>query len=315
MFFVLWLILPQTQGAILLYNSVVKPTFTDHEEEIDSALWIARERAKTTGMNWAKRGMQTLQQAWIEGYQKHDNNNNNSSETNNQSLGLNGYLQQGRAISYNLISLFYTSALSSLQQQSNDANNHEPPSPTIYSAHPVNTILPDDVFDASVSEQQAYLQEQRKQLEMMLHNLDQVEQEIQQREERANSSPSSSSAAATPSSTFYSTAPPTRTFVPDDYYSSGSIINNSAGGGRVRRRQTKVNNNRNKNASLHSDVEDGERDFESVARENDNADTYGSSNNDRLSQDREFRRQQTQALGLTSYLTGYFSRASASSST
>ncbi|CAG8463134.1 14406_t:CDS:2 [Ambispora leptoticha] len=346
MFFVLWLILPQTQGAIRLYDSIVSPTFTDHEEEIDSALWTAREQAKTTGVNWARRGMRALQQAWIEGYQKgmnrlgdgnrlqsgessstsayyiekrnsNVNNNNNLSEANDQSPGLNGYLQQGRAIPYNLISFFYPSAFSSLQQL-NDSNNHEPSSPTIYSAHPVSTILPDDVFDAPISEQQAYLQEQRKQLVMMLQNLEQVQREIQQREvqERANwpsSSPPSSSAippsSATPppTSTFYSNASSTRI--------STSDLN---GEGRVntRRRQIKVNNNRDRSTPLHYDVaEDGERDFESVERENENADAYGSSTNDRFLQEQEFRRQQTQAIGLTSFLTGYFSRASASSST
>ncbi|GES75322.1 receptor expression-enhancing protein 4 isoform X3 [Rhizophagus clarus] len=56
--FILWLILPQTQGAAYLYYNYIDPTLTYHEKEIDSTLGTAQEKAKNTG----RYGLATLQE-------------------------------------------------------------------------------------------------------------------------------------------------------------------------------------------------------------------------------------------------------------
>ncbi|RIA90560.1 TB2/DP1, HVA22 family-domain-containing protein [Glomus cerebriforme] len=66
-FFILWLILPQTRGATYIYDNFVVPTLTHHEKEIDSTLGIAREKATNTGAEWRKYGLATLQKLTADG--------------------------------------------------------------------------------------------------------------------------------------------------------------------------------------------------------------------------------------------------------
>ncbi|KAG9293888.1 hypothetical protein G9A89_019226 [Geosiphon pyriformis] len=296
MIFIIWLILPKTQGAIVLYNSVVDPTFADHEEEIDSALWIAQERAKATSLEWAKKGFLAIQGTAVHNLLKGHNAQNESvgsqidstekpgrpssyidPHTMAHSSGTSGYWEQGRAIPSKLLSLFYPPNLSPTQKP---VASNEPSSPTIYLAHPVGSVLPDDIFDAPISEQQAYLQEQKRQVELMMNNLEQVQQEIQERSKWN-------------SETLSSTPPPTpgRSSPPD------------SNAGSTRKRPKKSNSNRR--SPVYYEVEEDEQDFERVEREA-AEDISGNGTLD----DQELRRRQTQAIGLTSYLTGYFSRAS-----
>ena len=69
--FILWLILPQTQGATYLYNTFVDPTLTRHEKEIDSTLGMAQEKATNTGAEWGRYGLATLQELVADGIIKH----------------------------------------------------------------------------------------------------------------------------------------------------------------------------------------------------------------------------------------------------
>jgi receptor expression-enhancing protein 5/6 len=43
--FLIWLAFPETRGAILIYERLVKPILSSHEKEIDGAISGARDRA------------------------------------------------------------------------------------------------------------------------------------------------------------------------------------------------------------------------------------------------------------------------------
>ncbi|CAB4396942.1 receptor expression enhancing protein 3 [Rhizophagus irregularis] len=60
--FILWLILPQTRGAAYLYDNYIDPTLTFHQKEIDSTLGMAQEKATSTGVEWGRHGLATLQE-------------------------------------------------------------------------------------------------------------------------------------------------------------------------------------------------------------------------------------------------------------
>lgn len=53
--FVLWLVLPQTRGATLLYVSYIDPFLAEHEESIDAALTEAKVQAKQAGLAYVGR--------------------------------------------------------------------------------------------------------------------------------------------------------------------------------------------------------------------------------------------------------------------
>ncbi|GJJ67807.1 receptor expression-enhancing protein 1/2/3/4 [Entomortierella parvispora] len=65
MLFVLWMILPQTQGSIYLYQAIVDPYLTQHEPEIDQTLKDIQKQAMAMGMEYIKRAINFIQNlAW-----------------------------------------------------------------------------------------------------------------------------------------------------------------------------------------------------------------------------------------------------------
>lgn len=68
--FILWLILPQTRGAAYLYDNYIDPTLTFHQKEIDSTLGMAQEKATSTGVEWGRHGLATLQELVSNGLTK-----------------------------------------------------------------------------------------------------------------------------------------------------------------------------------------------------------------------------------------------------
>ncbi|KAG0048117.1 hypothetical protein BGZ83_006886 [Gryganskiella cystojenkinii] len=73
MLFVLWMILPQTQGSIYLYQAIVDPYLTQHEREIDQTLKDIQKQAMAMGMEYIKRGIQFLQNLVFDLYKKSQN--------------------------------------------------------------------------------------------------------------------------------------------------------------------------------------------------------------------------------------------------
>ncbi|RHZ77028.1 hypothetical protein Glove_186g169 [Diversispora epigaea] len=186
MLFVLWLIMPQTQGATFLYQSLVDPTLTRHEQEIDSALALAQEQATTTGAEWGRQGLATLQRVAVNGLSKGQHILNE--QTRITELGPNGSSLQERSTSTiiskngeqtkeqaSLLSYIFSSynKLSAFSSLIPDNNNLK------------NSILPEEIINASPRERQVYIQKQRKQLERMLKNLDDAQEDIYTRTEKS----------------------------------------------------------------------------------------------------------------------------------
>ncbi|ORX95863.1 hypothetical protein K493DRAFT_407457 [Basidiobolus meristosporus CBS 931.73] len=68
--FILWLILPQTQGSTYLYKTFIHPTLIRHESEIDSMLEKVQTEIKTTGVRMGKQSVEALQKAAVESLTK-----------------------------------------------------------------------------------------------------------------------------------------------------------------------------------------------------------------------------------------------------
>ncbi|CAG8488367.1 3450_t:CDS:2 [Diversispora eburnea] len=178
--------MPQTQGATFLYQSLVDPTLTRHEQEIDSALALAQEQATTTGAEWGRQGLATLQRVAVNGLSKgqhilneqtkiteltngslkvQERQINLSSTTSNiNSKNDEQTKEQESLLSYIFSSYNKLSSFSSLIPNNKNLKN--------------NSILPDEIINASPREQQVYIQKQRKQLERMLKNLDDAQEDI-----------------------------------------------------------------------------------------------------------------------------------------
>ncbi|TVY46342.1 Receptor expression-enhancing protein [Lachnellula occidentalis] len=60
--FLLYLILPQTQGAKFLYQTYVHPWLHENEVAIDDFISSAHDRAKTTGLTYLKQGIELIKQ-------------------------------------------------------------------------------------------------------------------------------------------------------------------------------------------------------------------------------------------------------------
>ncbi|KAG0275165.1 receptor accessory protein 4 [Linnemannia exigua] len=70
MLFVLWMILPQTQGSIYIYQAIVDPYLSKHEKEIDLALKDMKNKAMAMGMQYLKQAIQALQNLVLDIYRK-----------------------------------------------------------------------------------------------------------------------------------------------------------------------------------------------------------------------------------------------------
>ncbi|NXN92873.1 REEP4 protein, partial [Rhinopomastus cyanomelas] len=57
MAFVLWLLLPYTRGASLLYRKFIHPTLARREQEIDAYIIQARDRSYEAMVRFGKRGL------------------------------------------------------------------------------------------------------------------------------------------------------------------------------------------------------------------------------------------------------------------
>ncbi|KAJ1986583.1 hypothetical protein H4R33_003282 [Dimargaris cristalligena] len=67
MAFVVWLMLPQTQGSTYIYNTIIRPWLVQHEAEIDQYLHRAETKAKSKSTVWGQRGAETLQRVALNG--------------------------------------------------------------------------------------------------------------------------------------------------------------------------------------------------------------------------------------------------------
>ncbi|KAF9973613.1 hypothetical protein BGZ73_003135 [Actinomortierella ambigua] len=61
MLFVLWMVLPQTQGSLYIYQVFVEPYLISHEQDIDKKLQDVQKQAKALGSDYIKRGIAAVQ--------------------------------------------------------------------------------------------------------------------------------------------------------------------------------------------------------------------------------------------------------------
>ncbi|KAF9574697.1 hypothetical protein EC968_005701 [Mortierella alpina] len=85
MLFVLWMILPQTQGSIYLYQTFVDPYLSQHEREIDQTLKDIQKQAMAMGMQYIKQAIQMIQNFALDIYKKSQNQGATSSLSANSS--------------------------------------------------------------------------------------------------------------------------------------------------------------------------------------------------------------------------------------
>ncbi len=62
LFLLSYLVLPQTQGARLLYQSYIQPFLAQHEADIDIFISHARNRARAIGLQYLKRAMDFIKE-------------------------------------------------------------------------------------------------------------------------------------------------------------------------------------------------------------------------------------------------------------
>jgi hypothetical protein len=62
LFLLSYLVLPQTQGARLLYQSYIQPFLAQHEADIDIFISHARNRARAVGLQYLKRAMNFMKE-------------------------------------------------------------------------------------------------------------------------------------------------------------------------------------------------------------------------------------------------------------
>ncbi|KAI8577325.1 hypothetical protein K450DRAFT_282712 [Umbelopsis ramanniana AG] len=60
---VIWFILPQTQGSVIIYQQAIQPFLAQHESRIDRALLDLQKQARRTGLEYGKRGIAILNSA------------------------------------------------------------------------------------------------------------------------------------------------------------------------------------------------------------------------------------------------------------
>ncbi|KAF9082049.1 receptor accessory protein 4 [Mortierella sp. AD031] len=68
--FVLWMILPQTQGSIYVYQAIVDPYLSKHEKKIDQTLKDMQKQAMAMGMQYLKQAIQFIQNLALDLYKK-----------------------------------------------------------------------------------------------------------------------------------------------------------------------------------------------------------------------------------------------------
>ncbi|CAG8522325.1 8977_t:CDS:2 [Paraglomus brasilianum] len=246
---------------------------------------MAQEQARNTGVEWSRRGLMTLQRAAVDGLVRGQNlitnqiNNNQQtsspqpspqepSPTSPPSTGLQAYLP-GRMLPENLLSRFYsstsstssTSSSTSSTSSQSSAQSNTLSSDVYDSEDTIYDALPVDVQNYSLHDQEAYIFQQRKQLERMLRTLDVAETELTQR----------------------------------------TRLSRSASDSATRRRHRKNNNHARRSLMVTEEDEEREFDFERIERFNGGEDMSD-----------EMRRRQTRAVGLTSFISGYFAKAAVS---
>ncbi|KAG2181960.1 hypothetical protein INT43_006885 [Umbelopsis isabellina] len=181
---VIWFILPQTQGSVIIYQQVIQPFLTQHESRIDRALLDVQKQARRTGLEYGKRGVAILNnllgelvnklRAMILGQEAPPATSAATAQP--QASGLAAKLP-----SWDMTSITPFAIFSSLIRDPNSQTKDEP-----FFIHPSSLGMP--------PKDQTELRSQRDHLEKMMKDLDALEPTLLERTESFDSIASYSSA-------------------------------------------------------------------------------------------------------------------------
>ncbi|KAJ1970308.1 hypothetical protein IWQ62_000035 [Dispira parvispora] len=229
---VLWLVLPQTQGATYLYKQILGPWLAKHEEEIDRYLYLASSRAKAQSSQWGQRGIEALHQVALDGLtrgqtyivnqvgttgtmprQRTNRLGDNTEYTDRieeltgedndptlSSVGRSTDNPSSSGIPAGNFGGFTLGALTNWASQSlGQGLARLSPSTTTFLASLNSLAIGSAAADPEqISAQQRLISSQRQKLEQLLHQLTETETELQSRKEALLNNTSTAAASAVP---------------------------------------------------------------------------------------------------------------------
>ena len=172
LFVLSYLVLPQTQGAKLLYQTYIHPFLAQHENDIDNFITSAHDRAKSAGLNYLKKLVEIVKENFL-GIQ------HKPGATSIQNAGDGGNYAQSLLSRFNLPSArqglaapagdFYgllSSAIGTLNTNANAPSREA----QVDSITRSGTLIPQGM--TSATEKMTFLSMQRERLRVLLSALD-----------------------------------------------------------------------------------------------------------------------------------------------
>ncbi|KAL8919239.1 MAG: hypothetical protein Q9208_006900 [Pyrenodesmia sp. 3 TL-2023] len=161
-----YLVLPQTQGARLIYQSYIHPFLAHHESDIDVLITNAHDRAKAVGLQYLKRAIEFVKQNVL-GMQIHHAPPPRKGETYAQNLLSRFNLpsaRQGLAAPAGDFNGLLSAAIGQLGIRGGDRDAQ------VEEMSRSGTLIPRDITDSA--EKMTFLETQRERLRVLLSALD-----------------------------------------------------------------------------------------------------------------------------------------------
>lgn len=165
LFLLAYLVLPQTQGARLIYQSYIHPFLAHHESDIDTLITNAHDRAKTVGLQYLKRAIDFVKQNVL-GMQTQRTPPPSQGETYAQSLLSRFNLPSARQGLAAPAGDFYSLLSAAIGQGGTEANRAVEAEELSRSG----TLIPKNITDNA--EKMTFVATQRERLRMLLTALD-----------------------------------------------------------------------------------------------------------------------------------------------
>ncbi|TGZ81102.1 hypothetical protein EX30DRAFT_395907 [Ascodesmis nigricans] len=172
--FLLWLVLPQTQGATKLYLEYVHPTLTKHEKDIEDFISRTHEHARTLGIEYIHKLIRYVKQAVL-GQLAEEPPAPPPKEPSNfaQSLFARWRVPPLSSSAPQLANDFYSFLSSALQQQTMALAND----PGMTGRSPFGTLIPSNI--TSKTEKARFIELQKQRLNTVLAALEKESSKLQ----------------------------------------------------------------------------------------------------------------------------------------
>ncbi|KAI4286375.1 MAG: hypothetical protein L6R35_004368 [Caloplaca aegaea] len=167
-----YLVLPQTQGARLIYQSYIHPFLAQHESDIDILITNAHERAKAAGLQYLKRAIDLVKQNLL-GMQAQHAPPPKTGETYAQNLLSRFNLPSARQGLAAPAGDFYGLLSAAIGQVSASGGSRDA---QLEEMSRSGTLIPKDITDNG--EKMTFLSTQRERLRMLLTALDREASEL-----------------------------------------------------------------------------------------------------------------------------------------